>query len=105
MRVVRSIGKGLLAALALIALVACAQQIRLSEGDALPPPPEDALRIATLNVHYIDLRGQGEGRWSRAGWERRKPALGAAVEALEADVIAFQEMESFRGGNADTDNL
>ena len=105
MRVVRSIGKGLLAALALIALVACAQQIRLSERDVLPPPPEDALRIATLNVHYIDLRGQGEGRWSRAGWERRKRALGAAVEALEADVVAFQEMESFRGGNADTDNL
>ena len=66
--------KALLSLLALIALVACAQQIRLSEGDALPPPPEDALRLATLNVHYIDLRGQGDGRWSRAGWRVGGPS-------------------------------
>lgn len=105
MRWLRLALKALLSVLALAALVACAQQIRLSEGEGLPPAPDGGLRVATLNVHYIDLRGQGDGPWSRAGWERRKPALGAVVAGLDADIIAFQEMESFRGGNADTDNL
>lgn len=105
MRVLRGIGKAGVAALALLALVACAQQIRLSGSGPLPPPPPEALRVATLNVHYIDLRSPATAPGAAPGWERRKPALGALVAGLEADLIAFQEMESFRGGDADTDNL
>ncbi|SDE24013.1 Metal-dependent hydrolase, endonuclease/exonuclease/phosphatase family [Salipiger thiooxidans] len=104
-RIVRAVMKASGALLALLVLVACAQQIRLSDGAPLPEPHVDTLRVATLNVHYIDLRSGGEGPWSLAGWERRKAALGDTVAALKADVIAFQEMESFRGGDDDSDNL
>ena len=95
------------ALLGLLALAACAQQLRLSAGSApapLPTAPEGALRLATHNVHYIDLRAE-DGPWSRAGWERRRGALAAAFEALGADIVAFQEMESFGGGSMSRDNL
>ena len=93
------------ALLGLLALAAGAQHLRLSAGAApKPPPPEGALRLATHNVHYIDLRA-ADGPWSRAGWERRRGALAAAFEAMDADAVAFQEMESFAGGSESRDNL
>lgn len=95
-----------LAALALLILagvVAC-QSIRNSGGPELTDRPDGALRLATLNVHYIPIR-QEEGRWSRNGWERRKGPLDATVKALDADIVAFQEMETFQGGNDDSVNL
>ena len=95
------------ALLGLLVLAACAQHLRLSAGGApapLPPAPEGALRIATHNVHYIDLRAE-EGPWSVTGWEQRRGALAAAFEALAADAVAFQEMETFGGGSASRDNL
>ena len=105
-RIVRA--AGLLGALILLlALAACAQHLRLSAGSAptpLPPAPAGVLRIATHNVHYIDLRAEG-GPWSVAGWERRRGALDAAFGALGADAVAFQEMESFAGGSTSRDNL
>ena len=95
---------------AALALVAC-QSLRMGDGlggladDAgLAPPAPGSLRIATHNVHYIDLRADG-GPWSLAGWERRRDAFDAAFKALDADLVAFQEMESFAGGSISTDNL
>ena len=93
--------------LALLVLAACAQHLRLSAGAAsapLPPTPAGALRVATHNVHYIDLRAQ-DGPWSVAGWEARRNALDGVFKAMGADVVAFQEMESFAGGSASPDNL
>lgn len=87
----------------LAALVGC-QQVRNSGGPELPPPPQEGVRIASYNVHYI-LSEQSEGRWSRGAWSRRKGPLDATFKALKADVIAFQEMESFAGGNDDSNNL
>ena len=95
------------ALLGLLALAAGAQHLRLSAGAAPKPPPpapEGALRLATHNVHYIDLRAE-DGPWSRAGWERRRGALAEAFEAMDADAVAFQEMESFAGGSESRDNL
>ena len=81
-------------ALALLAcLAACARG-----PDSVPPPAADTLRVATYNVHYIALNGEGD--WSVADWETRKEPLDLAVKALQADIVAFQEMESFgRGGD------
>lgn len=65
-----------------------------------PPPkpiqeaPSDTLRVASLNVHYIIL-SQQTGPWSVGDWERRKGPLDQAFKALNADIIGFQEMESF----------
>ena len=92
-----------LALLLLTALVAC-QSVRNGLGPDLTAKPEGALRIGTYNVHYIIVT-QPEGRWSRGMWERRKAPLDATFKAIEADLVAFQEMESFAGGNDDSENL
>lgn len=83
----------------LVLLAACAMGTT-----AILPPPEGALRVASYNVHYIDLRSQ-TGDWSIADWETRKGPLDRAFKALDADIVAFQEMESFGGGNDGSTNL
>ncbi|WP_235224997.1 endonuclease/exonuclease/phosphatase family protein [Octadecabacter dasysiphoniae] len=71
--------------------------------NSLPQPVQDrdagALRVATYNVHYIWL-GRDTGDWSVGDWERRKGPLQSAFRSLDADVVGFQEMESFGRGMA-----
>ena len=64
----------------------------------------DVLRVATYNVHYIWLARES-GAWSVGDWERRKAPLDAAFKALNADLVAFQEMESFAHGAGKGTNL
>ncbi|WP_316013273.1 endonuclease/exonuclease/phosphatase family protein [Roseobacter sp. HKCCA0434] len=90
--------------LLLLVLVACAQMYRNSGTDPLPPARDGALRVATYNVHYISARRQ-TGAWSLADWERRRDPLDAAFKHIAADLVAFQEMESHSGREADQDNL
>ncbi|WP_341368873.1 endonuclease/exonuclease/phosphatase family protein [Yoonia sp. BS5-3] len=84
----------------LLTMIGC-QTIRNSGNAALPPAARDTLRVATYNVHYIILRQQ-TGPWSVGDWERRKGPLDLAFKAIDADVIGFQEMESFARGNNQT---
>jgi endonuclease/exonuclease/phosphatase family metal-dependent hydrolase len=77
----------------LLALIGC-QTARNSGNSPVSAPPPDTLRIATYNVHYIILE-RGTGDWSRGDWERRKGPLAMAFNDIGADVIGFQEMESF----------
>ena len=58
----------------------------------------------TSTTSYIVL-GQTEGRWSEADFADRKHALDAAFKALGADIVAFQEMESFAWGAGRSTNL
>ena len=106
MRVIRRLLVGLGAVALLAACAVGVQQVRLGGGadGALPSAPPGAIRIATHNVHYIDLRAES-GPWSVAGWERRRGALDAAFKAMGADAVAFQEMESFAGGSESRENL
>lgn len=90
-------------ALAAVTLVGC-QTIRNSGNTPLPPNTPEALRIATYNVHYIVL-GRETGAWSVGDWERRKGPMDLAFKAVDADVIGFQEMESFARGNQGDVNL
>lgn len=85
--------------LVLVVVAACAQG-----PDTLPPRPDGALRIASYNVHYIIL-SDAEGRWGVGGWEARKEPMAQAVRALGADIVTFQEMESFRRGSDGGVNL
>ena len=101
---VRRLARGILLALAVLAGAFACQSLRNSGGPSLAEKPDEAVRIATFNAHYIAAR-QAEGRWGMSGWEARKGALDRTVKALDADVIAFQEMETFRGGDDDSDNL
>ena len=71
---------------------------------ALAAWAEATMRIATYNVHYI-IVPRAEGAWSMADWERRKGPLDLAFKHLDADLIGFQEMESFAGRSMSTSNL
>ena len=90
----------------LVTLAACASvQIARNSGQMpLPPRPEGALRVASYNVHYI-ITFQETGPWSVGDWERRRGPLDAAFKTLRADLVAFQEMESFGGRSVSTTNL
>ena len=90
-------------AIALGLLVGC-QSVRNGGNDPLPAPNPDTLRVATYNVHYIILRRE-TGAWSVGDWERRKGPLDLAFKDISADVIGFQEMESFGGGSGNDVNL
>ena len=100
MRILRRALVGIALALLVGAgLVACSNR-----PVPIAPPPETGLRLGTLNVHYIILR-QETGPWSVGDWERRKGPMDLAFKAMDADIVAFQEMESFGGGSASDINL
>lgn len=103
-RILVKLGVWLALCFALSGLVSCALHINNSAAEMIPPKPEASLRIATHNAHYI-LTNKATGAWSLADWENRAPAMDAAFKAMDADIVAYQEMESFSGGNSDDVNL
>jgi endonuclease/exonuclease/phosphatase family metal-dependent hydrolase len=80
------------------------------------PRRSEGLRVATFNVHYLDERGGGsrEGGSMEGGpleqvpavarWEPRDQAVVAVLRAIDADLLAFQEMETFIGGHGNPRN-
>lgn len=96
--------KYLLIGLFAVAATACVQIVRNSGATIISSPAPAGLRLATLNVHYIVLRRQ-TGAWSLDDWERRKVALDLAFKEIAPDVMGFQEMESFAGGDNGDTNL
>lgn len=98
------LAKCLLAFVLVVAVVACAQAVRNSGSATLQIQAPDTVRVATYNVHYIDLT-RDTGAWSRSDWDRRKEPLDLAFKEISADIIAFQEMESFAGRSESLENL
>jgi len=103
-RIIKMIANGLLLGLAALLLLACALHVSNSGTQETPQKPEGALRLATYNVHYIWLDRQ-TGPWSVGDWDRRKAPLDKAFKTLAADVVGFQEMESFSRGSGGEINL
>jgi len=103
-RVFKMVLNGLILGALAIFLVACALHMSNSGRSDLPEKPENAIRVGTYNVHYIWLDRE-TGPWSVGDWERRKAPLDAAFKAISADVIGFQEMESFSRGSDGGVNL
>ncbi|MFW5684295.1 MAG: endonuclease/exonuclease/phosphatase family protein [Spirochaetota bacterium] len=66
-----------------------------STGELSDP---DAFRIATFNVHYLSLRDD------TMDWPGRRDAVARVLEEIDADIVAFQEMETFGGGSFHTEN-
>ncbi len=58
----------------------------------------DDIRISTFNIHYVSA-GQ-----KKLDWNKRKQAVVEAIRELDADIIAFQEMETFAGGSFNQEN-
>jgi endonuclease/exonuclease/phosphatase family metal-dependent hydrolase len=70
----------------------------------VPDASAQTLRFASYNVHYI-IANRDDGSWSVGDWEQRKDSLSAAVKELSADIIGFQEMETFRWPDGGDENL
>ena len=95
----------ILVVLLAVGISACGVQLWRNSGEGvLAAKPEDALRVASYNVHYI-VTFKETGAWSMADWERRKGPLDEAFKHLYADIVALQESESFAGGNSNQTNL
>lgn len=97
--------RGVAGASVLVLLLLFTLQVWLSTSlSSLPEKSTDAIRVATYNVHYISARSVN-GPWSLGDWERRKAPLADAVGVLKADIIGFQEMETFGGRSDAAENL
>ncbi len=66
---------------------------------ALPSAEGQVLTVGTFNVHYV-ASGQTD-----IAWDRRSEAAARAVAEMNADIIGFQEMETFAGGHYNRENL
>ncbi|MGI9390426.1 MAG: endonuclease/exonuclease/phosphatase family protein [Boseongicola sp.] len=63
------------------------------------PAKPNELRLATYNIHYLDLSLGGRLEWGPLNWENRRDALNSVIKSLDADLIAFQEMETYEGAD------
>jgi endonuclease/exonuclease/phosphatase family metal-dependent hydrolase len=75
------------------ALIGCTPLSPTPQDPWVPERVPGSLRLASHNVHFIRT-DRRSGAWSLADWDRRKEALDATFKALDADIIAFQEMVS-----------
>lgn len=70
----------------------------LMQGQVLAQSSCD-LHVASFNIHYIVPHDKGEN------WNKRKHAVARILKDIDADIIAFQEMETFDGGHYSHRNL
>ena len=59
----------------------------------------DTVHIASFNIHYIVPHDNNDD------WGERKYAVTRVLEDMNADIVAFQEMETFDGGHYSGWNL
>ena len=59
----------------------------------------DTVHIASFNVHYIVPHDDNDD------WDERKYAVTRVLKDMNADIVAFQEMETFDGGHYSKRNL
>lgn len=64
----------------------------------LNPPTAPAMRVASFNIRYLNLTPRGQsGSRSLADWQSRRHVVLPVLRAVDADILAFQEMESWDG--------
>lgn len=81
----------------------------LTESSTAVDEADRSLRVATLNVHYLVdavALGRDPGELDPVmQWERRDEAVVAVLLQIKADIVAFQEMETFAGGHLNRNNV
>lgn len=60
---------------------------------------EEEVHVASFNVHYIVPNSPKED------WPERRDAVRDVIADMDADIIGFQEMETFTGGNYNGTNI
>ena len=58
-----------------------------------------SFKVASFNIHYIVTMDGPDKEW-----EERKHAVTEVLRRVDADIIAFQEMETFAGGHFSREN-
>lgn len=58
----------------------------------------EPVRLASFNIHYV-AADQG-----RLDWSLRRQAVRQVIAEMDADIVAFQEMETFVGGHFNREN-
>jgi len=74
---------------ALVVMAACGMQGVATGDTPVPPRPPDAVRLASLNVQFIDTN-RSIGLHAPSDWDCRKAPLYAAFKAIDADIFALQ---------------
>ena len=69
-------------------------------GESVTTKPHDdsEVVIGTFNIHYLSPRQE------KMIWEERRDAVVETLRLANADIIGFQEMETFVGGHWNQDN-
>lgn len=59
---------------------------------------EPIVRVASFNIRFLDLTPRAiDGPRGMAAWESRRQGVLAALRHIDADIVAFQEMETWSG--------
>jgi endonuclease/exonuclease/phosphatase family metal-dependent hydrolase len=96
MRLYRSIVRPAVAFASFIlagALTACASAVPSKQGDS------GEFSLLSFNIHYISPSQ------TSMVWDDRKAAVAAVLKEADADIMAFQEMETFMRGDFSDQNL
>lgn len=79
-------------------LTACVVLLLFSINVPAQQEISQKIRLSTINIHYV-------ANWQKKlAWDNRKLAVKDAIADLNADIIAFQEMETFAGGSYNKEN-
>ena len=71
-----------------------------TEGQANGKADTETLRVATFNIHYLEVSEDGLSKW-----EKRRKAVTEMIADISPDIMAFQEMESFGGRHSHNENI
>ena len=80
-------------------LIVIALFVPISSSGIVHSQSSDIHHVASFNIHYIVPEDKDEN------WERRKYAVAKVLKEMDADIVAFQEMETFDGGHYSKRNL
>ena len=80
-------------------LIALVLSIQILLTEEVLSQSSDVHHVASFNIHYIVPNDKDDD------WQRRKHAVTNILIEMDADIVAFQEMETFDGGHYSKRNI